>query len=81
MELPIRKRRKDLHISVEQAAVKAGITVSMWYKIESGERTPSLQNARDIARVLNWTPNDFFVALDSTQSANDRRRSAAKEVV
>lgn len=48
----IRQRRKELGLSMEQAAKKAGITWSMWIKIERGERLPSLRVATRVARVL-----------------------------
>lgn len=72
MALPLRSRRKSLGLTVEQAAAAAGITVSAWYKIETGARKPSYESLRAIAAALQWTPADLFQALACTESANQQ---------
>lgn len=74
--MPIRARRENLGLSVEQAARAAGCTVSMWYKVETGERRPSLSLANRIARVLEWDLDTFFMAFTSTESAGRAARTA-----
>ncbi len=71
MSLPIRDRRKKLKLSVDKAAHKANLTVSMWYKIESGDRVPHLPNAKQMADTLEWTLDEFFLAVNDTQSAKE----------
>jgi len=68
--MPIRDRRQELGLSVEQAARASKCTVSMWYKVETGERRPSLPLASRMARTLEWDLNTFFMALTATQSAS-----------
>ncbi len=68
---PIRRLRDNLGLSADQAARRAGISTSMWIKVERGERTPSLLIARKIAVALGCTLDDIFLPSDSTQGENE----------
>lgn len=73
---PVRQRREELGLSIEEAAVKSGLSYSFWIKIERGERFPSFKSASRMAPVLGWTIAQLYQALDSTQGAMVRRSSA-----
>ena len=58
----MRKWREDNGLTMAQAAELLGIERTYYYRIEMGQRTPSVKMAREIARVLKvkrW--QSFFV--------------------
>ena len=60
---PVKERRKKLGLTVEEAARRAACTVSMWYKVESGARRPSIALAVRMASVLDWDLATFLEAI------------------
>ena len=75
----LRQAREQLGLSREKAARFAGISTSMWIKIERGERTPTLGVAQRIAKVLGRTLDDLFMPSNNTECVNhsaSKRNSA-----
>lgn len=58
-------------LSVEQVAVDSGLTVSMWYKIESGQRRPSVDALERVGKALGCTVADLFLPPNCTIGAED----------
>jgi len=56
----IRKRRKGLGLTTEEAAKMAGISRAHWVKIESGDRLPSLETLDNIAYALQVTAAELL---------------------
>ena len=56
----VRGVREAANTSRELAAERAGITVSYLGEIERGEKWPSLENIRALARALNVSASVFF---------------------
>lgn len=59
----IKARRQELGLTADEAARRAGCTVSMWYKVESGARRPSIALAVRMAAALAWDLATFLTAL------------------
>ena len=72
----IKELRQASGMSVEQAADAGGLIVSMWYKIESGDRKPSVQTLERVAAALKCSVADLFVPKDCTMSANEQAAAA-----
>lgn len=72
----IKTLRQARGVTVEQAAATSGLTVSMWYKIESGDRKPSVQTLERVAQALKCSVADLFVPKDCTKSANQHAAAA-----
>lgn len=49
----IEQERKRLNLSVAEAASKAGISRSAWYRISNGEREPSIKTLRAMAKAVD----------------------------
>ena len=63
MELYIKRLkecREKLGISKQEAAKRIGISQPAYLRYESGERKPSLQTTKEIAKVLN-TSVDYLI--------------------
>lgn len=58
----LKKIRKDLGLSIEEAASKSGISSTMYYYVESGERGSKLPvaTARKIAAALGFDWQRFY---------------------
>lgn len=56
----VRAVREATGISRELAAEKAGITANYLGEVERGEKWPSLEITRAVARALNVSPSVFF---------------------
>lgn len=56
----IRNRRHKKGMSAQEAAVKAGISVSSWYAIEHQDRGASLEMLDKIARALCCHPGELL---------------------
>jgi transcriptional regulator with XRE-family HTH domain len=56
----VRGVREAANTSRELAAERAGITASYLGEIERGEKWPSLENIRAVARALNVSASVFF---------------------
>ncbi|HEX4490195.1 MAG TPA: helix-turn-helix transcriptional regulator [Acidimicrobiia bacterium] len=52
----IRARREELHLSTDDAAVRARIPETSWRLIEQGQQAPSDLMLGAICRALEWTP-------------------------
>lgn len=81
MYFPIRERRKQLKTSLEKAAIESGTTVSMWYKIETAERMPSLELANRVSKVLDWTLDEFFLQWNLTKSAREKEKTDKEQMI
>ena len=55
----VRKRRRELGLSRQNAAFQAGISVSGWQHIERGRISPRPHTAKRIAEVLEWDLEAF----------------------
>lgn len=53
MGLKIRNRRKELDLTIEEAARKAGVGTKTWSRYESGDSIRA-DKLRGVLRVLNW---------------------------
>jgi len=58
--LAIQKRRRDMGISQEEAASRAGIHRTYFADVERGARNVGLKNLVAIARGLDVTPSDLL---------------------
>ena len=56
----LKECREKIGISKQEAARRIGISQPAYLRYESGDRKPSLQNTKEIARVLN-TSVDYLV--------------------
>lgn len=77
--------RRQKNLTINQVCRPTGISTSMWSMAESGSRTPSLETAIKMARVLGVGLDDIFLPSDSTLSAyvfaNDTQpRSVTKRI-
>ena len=60
-----------LNLSIEEAALNAGLEYSNFYYVMKGKNTPRLDTLLKIARSLNVPPEYFFKDI---QVRNNRRR-------
>ena len=58
--LAIQKRRREIGISQEEAAARAGIHRTYFADVERGARNVGLKNVVAIARGLDVTPADLL---------------------
>jgi transcriptional regulator with XRE-family HTH domain len=63
----IRRRRKELALTLAQVADTAGISVSLLSQVERGQIDPSLDSLRSIAEAISTTP--FHLLSDHTDRA------------
>jgi len=54
------EKRRETNLTQTQMAKAVGISVTMYSRIESGKRTPSLETALKIARLLNASVEELF---------------------
>lgn len=54
------KRREEQALTQVEVAKKAGISIRGYQKYESGEQTPSVRIAKQIAKALNTTVEALF---------------------
>jgi len=66
----IRARRRQLGISQDEAASRAGISVGTWSLLERGMHRPKLQTATSAALALEWEENhlEFIVVKKEDNS-------------
>ena len=55
----IRRRRSAARLTVEEAAQRAGVPPTTWYRWEKGENLPRMDRLPEIARALNCTPKQL----------------------
>ena len=70
----LRRMRKAKNLSPQQASNLAGISVSMWLMVETGQRTPSLPVALRMAAVVGGTLDCLFGASTDSDSHPPRVR-------
>jgi transcriptional regulator with XRE-family HTH domain len=58
--LAIQKRRREMGISQEEAAARAGIHRTYFADVERGARNVGLKNVVAISRGLDVTPSDLL---------------------
>jgi len=58
--LAIQKRRREMGISQEEAAERAGVHRTYFADVERGSRNVGFKNVVAIARGLDVTPSDLF---------------------
>jgi transcriptional regulator with XRE-family HTH domain len=58
--LAIQKRRREMGLSQEEAAARAGIHRTYFADVERGSRNVGFKNVVAIARGLGVTPSDLF---------------------
>ena len=77
----IRQRRRQLGYRVEELADALNVTTKSFYRWESGECSPSLDNLYALAVVLRTTMDDLLVGnrefVDSCTARNVHRSGAA----
>jgi len=54
------EKRREANLTQTQMAKAVGISVTMYSRIESGKRTPSLETALKIACLLNASVEELF---------------------
>lgn len=62
--------RKQKGLTTKEVAKLAGCSQISIYKIEAGERTPSVTVAKAIARVLDFHWTRFYEDLNEQNKAN-----------
>ncbi|AYC30332.1 helix-turn-helix domain-containing protein [Paenisporosarcina cavernae] len=55
------EKRKKQQLTQEEVSIKAHINRAYYSQIESGTRNPSMEVAKNIATVLNFSPFAFFM--------------------
>jgi transcriptional regulator with XRE-family HTH domain len=61
----LRTRRRQLGLTTEQAAKRAGCSVGMWSQLENAKRRPSIVMAEDIADALQVRGEARGLVLDA----------------
>ncbi len=56
----IKKAREEANLTQEQAAVKAGIHVNYFARVERGEQTPSVEVLEEIAKAVKVRAADLL---------------------
>lgn len=71
MRHSLRAARLAKGLSVSEIAEKAGVTSAVYYKWESGDRDPLIDNARQIALILGKSIEELFFeeVLDKTSNS------------
>lgn len=66
----LREKREAANLTQRQVAEGSKISLCFYNQIEHEKRTPSVQTAKKIAKILkiNWT--DFYDDLDERTKAN-----------
>ena len=62
------KLRKGSGFTVSEVAEKLKISPSFYYKIESGDRTPSLSKSLSIKKFFNYYNDDIFDNVEDSNS-------------
>ena len=68
MKNKVREYRKKENISPENLANIVGVSVSMIYQVERGEKDPSLKVAQKISKALNRPTDKIFLGHLYTKS-------------
>ncbi|UNO49018.1 helix-turn-helix transcriptional regulator [Alicyclobacillus acidoterrestris] len=59
----VRKSRIEIGLSVEEAAIKLGISVGYLSDIERAKRSVTAKRATEIASLYNSTVNELFIPV------------------
>ncbi|CAK7010654.1 helix-turn-helix transcriptional regulator [Tissierella sp.] len=60
MREKLKMLRKNKNISVEEISSKLNISESFYYKIESGDRNPTIALAKEICNFFNVHVDEIF---------------------
>jgi putative transcriptional regulator len=80
MRRSLKAARLAKGLSVAEIAELAGVTPAVYYKWESGDRAPLIENARQIALILERTIEELFFdeTLDKTSIDNDTKSTGTE---
>jgi putative transcriptional regulator len=70
MRVKLKRSRIDKGLSVPDMAGKLDISASFYYKIENGDRNPTMELAKRIADIFNSSLDDLFFACLLDDSSN-----------
>lgn len=71
----LKDKRIDIHLTQDEVAKQSGISRSFYTHIENGTKTPSVQVAKRIAKVLGFNWTYFF-----DKECSYKERNKTKEV-
>ncbi|MBQ0836293.1 helix-turn-helix transcriptional regulator [Lactiplantibacillus pentosus] len=61
----LKKARKELKQTQMESAHNIGISYSMYTKMESGDKNPSIETMKKVAKYFNKTVDELFFTADS----------------
>lgn len=64
--MKLQEAREHVHITQEELAIRAHMSISMIQSIENGRRQGSTKTLLKIAKALDVTPNDLLYGLGYT---------------
>lgn len=67
----IKKRRKDIALTQQEVAEKAGISRSYYAMIEAGYRQPTLKTWLRIGDAINLNKIEIFELITSEEQTNE----------
>ena len=70
----IKKRRKDIALTQQEVAEKAGISRSYYAMIEAGQRQPTLKTWLRIGDAINLNKIEIFELIISSEEQNNEQR-------
>jgi len=65
---PIRRIRRQRHITVEELAAKAGVSSATVYRAERGVHEPTRSTRERIARALGVTPGELLADIHGPEA-------------
>ena len=73
MRSNLKKLRKKHNLSVSDIARKLEISTSFYYKIESGDRNPTMLLAKQICNIIHTNVDEIFFdsSLDGESNTTD----------
>lgn len=76
----IRARRRQLGISQEEAATRAGISVGTWSLLERGMHRPKLETATNAALALEWQENHLEFIVVKKEDDSEKMKEFGEKV-
>ena len=70
MRSNLKKLRKKHNLSVSDIARKLNISTSFYYKIESGDRNPTMLLAKQICNIIHANVDEIFFDSSSDRESN-----------
>jgi transcriptional regulator with XRE-family HTH domain len=67
----VRKRRRELDLSQEELAERAGLHRNYISDIERGDRNPSLENIQKLAKALDTKVSALFINYGVDEASED----------